>query len=249
MPLPEDLTGDGDLFMLRVRGDSMIEAGIFDRDYVVVRQQPTAEDGDIVVAGHPRRGGDGQDVPAPRAARSCCGPENATHRGDGVRPERDHDLRQGRHRCSAACSDALSRRRGTGRASRSTWSSDSRVTSSPAVCAISGITGPEVERRDAVRREAGDVGPAQLRAAPARSRPVTNSATSGSVGSGGAGLRPGSPRSRRRRRAAPATWACASSGVYDGREAAVHHDRALVGHDVVLSRCRPRSRTTWIDSR
>jgi repressor LexA len=53
MPLPEDLTGDGTLFMLRVRGDSMIDAGIFDRDYVVVRQQPTADNGDIVVAGIP----------------------------------------------------------------------------------------------------------------------------------------------------------------------------------------------------
>ncbi|MEP6626149.1 MAG: transcriptional repressor LexA [Acidimicrobiia bacterium] len=53
MPLPEDLTGDGQLFMLRVRGDSMIEAGIFDRDYVVVREQPTATNGDIVVAGIP----------------------------------------------------------------------------------------------------------------------------------------------------------------------------------------------------
>ena len=45
MPLPEDLTGDGTLFMLRVRGESMIEAGIFDGDYVVVRQQPDAEAG------------------------------------------------------------------------------------------------------------------------------------------------------------------------------------------------------------
>ena len=53
MPLPEDLTGDGQLFMLRVRGDSMIDAGIFDGDYVVVRQQETAENGDIVVAGIP----------------------------------------------------------------------------------------------------------------------------------------------------------------------------------------------------
>ncbi len=53
MPLPEDLTGDGQLFMLRVRGDSMIDAGIFDRDYVVVRQQDTADNGDIVVAGIP----------------------------------------------------------------------------------------------------------------------------------------------------------------------------------------------------
>ena len=53
MPLPEDLTGDGPLFMLRVRGDSMIDAGIFDRDYVVVHQQPSANNGDIVVAGLP----------------------------------------------------------------------------------------------------------------------------------------------------------------------------------------------------
>ena len=37
--------------MLRVRGDSMIEAGIFDGDYVVVRQQPDADNGDLVVAG------------------------------------------------------------------------------------------------------------------------------------------------------------------------------------------------------
>ena len=53
LPLPADFTGDGDLFMLRVRGDSMIEAGILDGDYVVARQQPVALDGDIVVAGIP----------------------------------------------------------------------------------------------------------------------------------------------------------------------------------------------------
>jgi repressor LexA len=39
--------------MLRVRGESMIEAGILDGDHVVVRQQPTAEKGDVVVAGIP----------------------------------------------------------------------------------------------------------------------------------------------------------------------------------------------------
>jgi repressor LexA len=39
--------------MLRVRGDSMIDAGIFSGDFVVVRQQPEAENGDIVVAGIP----------------------------------------------------------------------------------------------------------------------------------------------------------------------------------------------------
>jgi repressor LexA len=53
LPLPGEFTGDGELFMLRVRGDSMIEAGILDGDYVVVRSQPTAERGEIVVAGIP----------------------------------------------------------------------------------------------------------------------------------------------------------------------------------------------------
>src|SRR5438552_10547472 len=53
LPLPEDFTGRGQLFMLRVRGDSMIEAGIFDGDYIVVRQQGTAEPGETVVAGIP----------------------------------------------------------------------------------------------------------------------------------------------------------------------------------------------------
>lgn len=53
LPLPEDFTGPGELFMLRVRGDSMLEAGILDGDYVVVRRQPDAEPGEIVVAGIP----------------------------------------------------------------------------------------------------------------------------------------------------------------------------------------------------
>ncbi len=53
MPLPANLTGDGDLFMLRVRGESMIDAGIFDGDFVVVRSQATATNGEIIVAGIP----------------------------------------------------------------------------------------------------------------------------------------------------------------------------------------------------
>jgi repressor LexA len=53
LPLPEDFTGDGQLFMLKVRGDSMIGAGILDGDFVVVRQQHEAEKGDVVVAGIP----------------------------------------------------------------------------------------------------------------------------------------------------------------------------------------------------
>jgi repressor LexA len=51
--LPEEFTGTGEIFMLKVRGESMKDAGILDGDYVVVRHQPTAEDGDIVVAGLP----------------------------------------------------------------------------------------------------------------------------------------------------------------------------------------------------
>lgn len=49
-PLPKQLVGEGTTFLLEVRGDSMVELAICDRDYVVVRQQPTAENGDIVAA-------------------------------------------------------------------------------------------------------------------------------------------------------------------------------------------------------
>lgn len=49
-PLPVDFVQNSDAFMLRVQGDSMIEAGILDRDFVLVRQQSTANNGDIVVA-------------------------------------------------------------------------------------------------------------------------------------------------------------------------------------------------------
>jgi repressor LexA len=49
-PLPRSLVGEGELFLLRVAGDSMIDAAITDGDWVVVRQQPVAENGDIVAA-------------------------------------------------------------------------------------------------------------------------------------------------------------------------------------------------------
>nr|WP_076387965.1 transcriptional repressor LexA [Vaginimicrobium propionicum] len=48
--LPQQLVGHGEVFMLEVRGDSMIEAAICDGDYVVVRRQPQAENGEIVAA-------------------------------------------------------------------------------------------------------------------------------------------------------------------------------------------------------
>jgi len=49
-PLPKELVGDGDLFLLRVKGDSMIDAAICDGDYVVVRAGRAADNGSIVAA-------------------------------------------------------------------------------------------------------------------------------------------------------------------------------------------------------
>ncbi|TKV28036.1 transcriptional repressor LexA [Arthrobacter sp. NamB2] len=50
MPLPRQLVGHGDLFMLKVSGDSMVDAAICDGDWVVVRRQQSAQNGDIVAA-------------------------------------------------------------------------------------------------------------------------------------------------------------------------------------------------------
>lgn len=50
IPLPEAMAGDGVHFILKVHGDSMVNAGIIDGDYVVVHQQNTANNGEIVVA-------------------------------------------------------------------------------------------------------------------------------------------------------------------------------------------------------
>lgn len=50
LPLPTAFIGEGSHFILRVRGDSMIQAGILNGDYIVIRKQPDANNGDIVVA-------------------------------------------------------------------------------------------------------------------------------------------------------------------------------------------------------
>lgn len=50
LPFPRQLVGSGTLFALRIRGDSMINAGILDGDLVIIRQQPSADDGEIVAA-------------------------------------------------------------------------------------------------------------------------------------------------------------------------------------------------------
>ncbi|WKD59129.1 transcriptional repressor LexA [Corynebacterium caspium] len=49
-PLPTAIVGDGELYMLKVSGDSMRDAGIFDGDWITVRQQPVAEEGEFVAA-------------------------------------------------------------------------------------------------------------------------------------------------------------------------------------------------------
>ena len=96
--MPLDFTGDGDLFMLRVRGDSMIELGILDGDFVIAVQQATAKKGDIVVAGIPGgeatvktyETGDGKVI---------LDAGQLDDAADGVRlRRRRHDLRPGRHR-------------------------------------------------------------------------------------------------------------------------------------------------------
>ena len=51
VPMPSDLTGEGELYMLRVRGESMIGEGIFDGDFVVCHSQTIANKGDVVIAG------------------------------------------------------------------------------------------------------------------------------------------------------------------------------------------------------
>ncbi len=77
-PLPTELVGNDPVFMLRVRGDSMIDAGIFDGDLVVVRRQPEANDGDLVAALI-----DGEEATVKRFRREASGvvliPENRAY--------------------------------------------------------------------------------------------------------------------------------------------------------------------------
>jgi len=77
MSIPEMFAGRGDSFVLRVAGDSMIEAGILNGDYVVVERQSTAQKGEIVVAGIP-----GEEATVkrffPQGARIILQPENSS---------------------------------------------------------------------------------------------------------------------------------------------------------------------------
>jgi repressor LexA len=77
MSIPEQFAGRGESFVLQVRGDSMIDAGILSGDFIVVQRQPTAEKGEIVVAGIP---GNEATVKRyfPQGSRIVLKPENAT---------------------------------------------------------------------------------------------------------------------------------------------------------------------------
>jgi len=77
-PVPADLTGDGDLFMLRVRGESMIDLGILDGDYVVARVQTTAVPGEIVVAGIPGEEATVKTYRTGKGGRTILEPANPT---------------------------------------------------------------------------------------------------------------------------------------------------------------------------
>ena len=90
-PLPKTLVGDGQLFLLEVRGDSMIDAAICDGDYVVIRQQQTAENGEIVAALLDGRG-HGQDLPA-QGRQGLAAPPQRRLRADRRHPR--HHPRQG----------------------------------------------------------------------------------------------------------------------------------------------------------
>lgn len=76
MSIPEQFAGRGDSFVLQVRGDSMIDAGILSGDFVVVQRQNTANTGEIVVAGIPQ---DEATIKRyfPQGARVVLKPENA----------------------------------------------------------------------------------------------------------------------------------------------------------------------------
>ena len=66
LPVPADFTGDGELFMLRVRGDSMIDAGILDGDFVIVVQQADGQQRRHRRRRHPRRRGHRQALQRPQ---------------------------------------------------------------------------------------------------------------------------------------------------------------------------------------
>jgi repressor LexA len=90
-PLPRELVGEGQLFMLRVRGESMIEAGVFDGDLVVVREQPRVEQGEMCAALI-----DGEATVKfwrrDRSGQAFLDPANAAYSPIQVRPDQDASI-------------------------------------------------------------------------------------------------------------------------------------------------------------
>ena len=93
LPVPELLTASGENFLLRVRGESMIDDGIHNGDYVVVRRQDTAEDGEIIAA--LVDGGEAtvkriyrEERSHPAAARQCVDGADLRRRRRRARPHR-----------------------------------------------------------------------------------------------------------------------------------------------------------------
>ena len=111
VPLPADFTGDGELFMLRVRGESMIDAGILDGDFIVARVERDVGNGDVVVAGIP-----GEEATVKTFRRKGVHDRARAvqpHDGaDGLRSVRGPGLRQGRHGAPQALTDGWPARPG-----------------------------------------------------------------------------------------------------------------------------------------
>ncbi len=127
--------------MLRVRGDSMIDAGILDGDYVVVRHQEDAENGDVVVAGIPDEEATVK-VFARKRGKIVLTPANATHAADDLRARPGVDLRQGADRPAPALRPA--RPRGARRGPLGPPRATRRSTCSSAWWASSGSPGPKL---------------------------------------------------------------------------------------------------------
>ena len=201
---PADFTGEGELFMLRVRGDSMIDAGILDGDFVIAVQQPTANNGDIVVAGIP--GGEATVKTFSKTRRQGhADPGQLDDGADGLRRGRRRALRPGRHRHAPA------------------------LTPRPPPCGGGGGGGAVAARRpagDRRRRRRRAAAARRTAAAPAGWRTAGRSAAAGGASCGhcrrragrrrgapGAGGAARAPAARRRARGRPSSTATAPTRI------------------------------------
>ena len=240
---PADFTGDGELFMLRVRGDSMIDAGILDGDFVVARHRPppttatswwpASPTSEATVKTFQRKG-----------AKVVLAPVQRSPVAHGVRRRPTSRSSAGSSPFCAA-SDQFDERR-----------VDALIGADGLDALVGGVgeqgvAGAEVDRRDAVRGEAGDVGPTELGAHRYRWR-STRRASSGWSSPGGA---PGATSTTSttsspleiERRSRRARGASASAAVAIGGEAVVDHEDGPSG--TTLPATPPSTRTACSASR